>query len=157
MSEKTDKTYEFDAIIQNHEGMQATYVDFPYDVMEEFGVRGRVKVHATFDGIEYRGSLAKMGSPCYFLGMPKEIRDKVGKSAGETVHVIIKQDLAPRVVELPGDVASILGDEKLAEAWAKTSFTHQKEYVNAIKDAKRPETREKRVNLLLDYLRSKLK
>ena len=55
------KVYEFDAEIIKHEGIDGTYVEFPYAVEKEFGTRGQVKVWATFDGYEYRGSLANMG------------------------------------------------------------------------------------------------
>jgi len=88
-----EKVYEYDAIIQAADiGRGGAYVVFPYDVRAEFG-RGRVKVCATFDGEPYAGSIVNMGvknpdgSICYILGILKEIRAKIGKQAGDVVHV----------------------------------------------------------------------
>lgn len=90
------KTYKFEAVIQKVPGIDGAYVGFPYDVREEFG-KGRVKVHATFDGEPYDGIIVNMGvknadgSVCYIIGLRKNIRAKVGKQAGDTVQVIIKE------------------------------------------------------------------
>lgn len=55
------KTYEYDAIIQGSDvDKGGAYVVFPYDVRKEFG-KGRIKVHATFDGESYNGSIVNMG------------------------------------------------------------------------------------------------
>lgn len=90
------KMYEFEAVIQKVPDIDGAYVEFPYDVKEEFG-KGRVKVHATFDGESYDGSIVNMGvknadgSVCYIIGLRKDIRDKIGKQASETVKVVIKE------------------------------------------------------------------
>ncbi|NLC68698.1 MAG: DUF1905 domain-containing protein [Clostridiaceae bacterium] len=88
------KIYEYEAIIQRVPGMDGAYVEFPYDVKAEFG-KGRVKVHATFDGEPYDGSIVNMGvknadgSMCYILGLRKDIRAKIGKQPGDKVKVVI--------------------------------------------------------------------
>ncbi len=88
------KTYVFDAIIQKVPGQDAAFVAFPYDVRAEFG-KGRVKVSATFDGEPYYGSVVNMGvknedgSVCYIIGIRRDIRAKIGKQPGDTVHVTI--------------------------------------------------------------------
>ncbi|GHU71792.1 hypothetical protein FACS1894184_19030 [Clostridia bacterium] len=91
------ETYEYDAIIQASEvGKGGAFVAFPYDVHAEFG-KGRVKVHAVFDGEPYDGSIVNMGvkkadgSVCYIIGVLKEIRAKIGKQVGDSVHVIVKE------------------------------------------------------------------
>ncbi|HHV60323.1 MAG TPA: DUF1905 domain-containing protein [Clostridiaceae bacterium] len=90
------KTYEFDAIIRKVPDIDGAYVEFPYDVKAEFG-KGRVKVHATFDGEPYDGSLVNMGiknpdgSVCYIIGLRKDIRQKIGKQPGDTVKVTIRE------------------------------------------------------------------
>ncbi|MCP1110762.1 DUF1905 domain-containing protein [Ohessyouella blattaphilus] len=72
------------------------YVAFPFDVRQEFG-KGRVKVHATFDGEPYDGSVVNMGiknpdgSICYIIGIRKDIRGKIGKQVGDMVKVTIKE------------------------------------------------------------------
>lgn len=82
------KLYEFEAVIQKVPDIDGAYVNFPYDVKVEFG-KGRVKVHATFDGVPYDGSLVKMKTPNHIIGIQKSIRDKIGKQSGDTVKVTI--------------------------------------------------------------------
>lgn len=84
------KLYEFEAIIKKVPDIDGAYVEFPYDVKEEFG-KGRVKVCATFDGVKYEGSLVKMKTPCYIIGIKKDIRKQIGKQAGDTIKVTIKE------------------------------------------------------------------
>ena len=84
------RIYEFDAVIQKNPDMDAAYVVFPYDIRKEFG-KGRVKVDATFDGEPYKGSIVRMGSEEYLLGVLKSIRIKIGKQAGDTVHITVKE------------------------------------------------------------------
>ena len=89
------KRYEYDAVIHVLPEKDGAYVIFPWNIRDEFG-RGRVKVHATFDGIPYDGSIVNMGlknddgSVCYILGMLKSIRTRLGKGAGDTVHLTIQ-------------------------------------------------------------------
>jgi len=91
-----DKVYEFDAIIEKVKDIDGAYVAFPYDLKEEFG-KGRVKVHATFDGESYDGSIVNMGvknadgTICYIIGIRKDIRAKIGKQPGEAVRVTIRE------------------------------------------------------------------
>ncbi|WP_416326275.1 DUF1905 domain-containing protein [[Eubacterium] hominis] len=85
-----EKIYEFDAVIQKVEGIDGAYIEFPYDVKEEFG-KGRVKVHASFDGYPYDGSLVKMKTPCHIIGIRKDIRAAIQKQPGDQIHVILKE------------------------------------------------------------------
>lgn len=78
--------YEFDAIILQNGNMDAAYVEVPYDIRNLFG-KGRLLVHATFDGVLYDGQIVKMGTPCYIIGLRKDIRKQIGKSFGDIVHV----------------------------------------------------------------------
>lgn len=82
--------YEFDAIIRKVPDIDGAYIEIPFDVREEFG-RGRVKVHAEFDGMGYDGSIVRMGTPGHILGVRKDIRAAIGKQPGETVHVILRE------------------------------------------------------------------
>ena len=85
-----DKTYEFDAIIQKVECIVGAYIEFPYDVKAEFG-KGRVMVHATFDGYPYDGSLVKMKTVNHIIGIRKDIRQVIQKQPGDKIHVTIKE------------------------------------------------------------------
>lgn len=84
------KTYEFDAEIKKVPDIDGAYVEIPFDVKEEFQ-KGRVKVHATFDGAAYDGSLVRMKTPCHIIGMRKDIRKEIGKQPGDMVHITIKE------------------------------------------------------------------
>lgn len=84
------KRYEFDAVIRKVPDIDGAYVEFPGDVRKLFG-KGRVKVHATFDGAPYNGSLVPMGLPCHILGLRKDIRAKIGKQPGDAVHVTVQE------------------------------------------------------------------
>ena len=85
------KKYEFDAEIKKVPDIDGAYIEFPFDVREKFG-RGRVPVVATFDGVEYRGSLVRMQTPCHIIGIRKDIRTKINKQAGDIIRVTIMED-----------------------------------------------------------------
>lgn len=84
------KVREFDAVIQKVPDLDGAYVEIPFDVKAVYG-KGRVPVHATFDGEPYDGSLVRMGTPCHILGIRKQIRALIGKQPGDTVHVTIEE------------------------------------------------------------------
>lgn len=82
--------YEFDAVIRKVPDIDGAYVEIPFDVRGLFG-KGRVKVHAAFDGVPYDGSLVRMGTPGHILGLRKDIRAQIGKQPGDTVHVTLRE------------------------------------------------------------------
>lgn len=90
------KTYAYESLIYDAGRPGGAYVVFPYDIRVEFG-RGRVKVHATFDGEPYDGSIVNMGiknedgSVCYIIGIRKEIRSRIGKQPGDSVSVTVRE------------------------------------------------------------------
>ncbi len=147
MSEK----HQFRAVIQN-EGSGGAFVTVPFDAEKVFG-RKRIKVKASIDGEPYRGSLVRMGGEQYLLLVLKEIRQKVGKSFGDEVSVIVEEDLEPRIVELPPDLQQAL-DEHPGELayFQQLSYTHQREYVQWVTQAKRTETRLGRIQRMIEML-----
>lgn len=84
------KLYEFEAVIIKVPDIDGAYIEFPYDVREEFG-KGRVFVHATFDGYPYDGSLVKMGTICHIIGIRKDIRSQINKQPGDVIKVTIRE------------------------------------------------------------------
>lgn len=84
------KVYEFEAEILKVPDIDGAYIEFPYDVREEFG-KGTVKVHATFDGEPYNGSLVRMKTECHIIGIRKDIRAKINKQPGDTIRVTITE------------------------------------------------------------------
>ena len=85
-----NKVYEFEAEIKKVPDIDGAYIEFPYDVREEFG-KGRVKVRATFDDVVYDGSLVRMKTPNHIIGLRKDIRKQIEKSFGDIVSVTIKE------------------------------------------------------------------
>jgi len=141
----------FRAVIENAGGGGA-YVSVPFDVEKVFGKK-RLPVIATIDGESYRGTLVRMGMPQHVLIVLKEIREKIGKSFGDEVTVELEEDLAPRHVEVPPDLQQALDTEPAAQSnFDKLSYTHKKEYVRWINDAKQEETRIKRIKQTIELL-----
>jgi hypothetical protein len=135
---------EFSAVIQGNDTGGA-WVDVPFDVEQVFG-RKRVPVRALIEGVEYRGSLVRMGGPGHMLLMRKDIREQVGRQPGDEVHVVVEEDTEPRVVEVPGDFRRALGTNASArEYFDGLAYSHQREYVNWITEAKRDATRVARI------------
>jgi hypothetical protein len=147
------RIFSFEAEIKKHPELNAAFVEFPYNVEKEFGKKGQVKVLATFDGFEYRGSMVKMKSDCHWIGLTHEVREKIDKEPGDIIKVTVREDIEPRVVELPGDLQELLKQfpEALA-VYEKLSYTHRKEYVRWITEAKKVETRETRLHKTIDLL-----
>ena len=126
----------------------------PREVAAELGLKGMPKIKAVIAGAPYRGSLMPMGDGTYCLGVLKSIQAAAGVAAGDTIEVMIELDTAPRTVEPPDDLARLLArDKKAAVAWAKLSFTNQREVARSLDEAKRPETRERRLKAALAKLR----
>ena len=81
--------HEFKAKIIQNEKMDAAYVIVPIDIKKEYG-RGRLSVHATFDGQPYDGQVVRMGTPDYIIGIRKDIRKKIGKTYGDEITVTLE-------------------------------------------------------------------
>ena len=141
---------EFDAVITraNVTGSSA-FVTFPFDVPELFGAKGRVPVRATFDGADYQGSLVTYGGPKHMLLVLTEIQQRIGKAAGDAVHVTVALDTSERVVELDADIEKQLRDAGAFDGFRAMAYSHQREYVLWITAAKQPATRERRIQKML--------
>ncbi|HOG52557.1 MAG TPA: YdeI/OmpD-associated family protein [Bacillota bacterium] len=144
---------EFDALLMKVEGIDGAYIEPPFDVEKEFGAN-RIKVRALLDGAEYRGSIVRMGG-VHILGIPKAIRDAIGKGPGDVVHVLLEKDNQQRSVQLPVELSDAFsrapGAESLFDA---LSFTRRKRLADWVLGAAKRETRQKRadkaVQMLLD-------
>lgn len=90
------KRFEYDALLHEVPRKGGAYVVFPWNIREVFG-KGRVKVHAEFDGVPYDGSIVNMGLKdahgeiCYMIGVLKSIREQLRKKDGDTLHVVIEE------------------------------------------------------------------
>lgn len=150
---KDPGTISFAATIHQggHDG--GSWVVFPCDLKETYGKGNLVPVVATFDGVEYRGSIAKMGGEALLL-VRKAIRERLGKSAGDEVQVTVALDANRREVQVPEDLRKALSRQRASrEMFEMLSYSHQREYVEWIESAKRAETRETRVAQAVQMLR----
>ncbi len=90
----------------------------------------------------------------YLVGLSRDVREAAGAQAGDTVRVELELDTAPREVDLPEALAqALVGDPIAGAAFERLAFTHRKEYARWIEDAKREETRDRRVAQALVMLR----
>jgi hypothetical protein len=134
-------------------GNNAGFV-IPADVVDALGGGKRPKVVVTVNGYTYRTSIGSMGGR-FLLGVNKAHRDASGLAAGDEVDLEVVLDEAPRTVEVPEDLAAALaGTPAYAEAWAGWSFTRQKEAARQLGEAKRPETRARRLDKIVAELAS---
>ncbi len=146
------KKYKFKAKIEVGDGGGA-YLLFPYDTVKEFATKGRVPVKATFNGVPYTGSLIKYSNPLHMLGMLKTIREKTGKGPGETIEVVVWRDEVVRPIEVPAQFENLMKKEGLFTVFKKLSYTHRKEYCCWIKEAKKEETRLRRLEKAIEMLK----
>lgn len=150
------KRYTFTATIEPA-GRGGAYVLFPWDVQAEFGTKGKVPIEATFDGVRYRGSLVRYGQPQHMLPMLKAIREQTGKRPGDRVDVVLWRDEKARTLEVPEDLSAMMQREGLLEFFESLSYTHRKEYCRWINEAKKQETRIRRLEKAAEMLRERVK
>jgi bacteriocin resistance YdeI/OmpD-like protein/uncharacterized protein DUF1905 len=121
--------------------------------VDELGGGKRAAVSVTIGGKTVRLRLAVMGGQ-NLIGISKANREALGVNIGDTVNATIELDEAARTVEVPDDAARALAKAKLRKKFDGLAFTHQKEHVRAITEAKKPETRTRRIEAMLEKLRS---
>ena len=143
----------FRAVVNRREGGEVCSISIPFDVEKTFGTRGRVPVRGTINGAPFRSSLFRMGGDCHFMVVNREMRQAAGVRGGETVPVTMERDTEPRTVTPPPDLArAIKADKDAQAAWEKLSYTHRKEHARAVEEAKKPETRRRRIEKAVEQL-----
>jgi len=136
-------------------GGGGTLVPVLKEVTAKLGLRGMPKIQAVIAGTPYRGSLMPMGDGTYCLGVLKSIQEAAGVGVGDRITILLELDTEPRTVELPADLATVLArDKKAAAAWEKLSFTNKNEIARSLVEAKKPETRERRLAAAIAKLRA---
>jgi hypothetical protein len=125
----------------------SAFIEFPHDLKETFGVGNLVPVVATFDGrVTYRGSLARMGGPRAVLVLRKDVRSELGKEPGDRVGVSLRLDTVPRQVEVADDLAAALERAGMGDRFDALAVSHRREFVRWVEEAKRPDTRQRRID-----------
>jgi hypothetical protein len=133
-------------------GKTATGIEVPEDVVAALGSGNRPPVTVTIGGHTYRTTVARMGGR-FLIGLNAENRTAAGVAAGDEVDVGIELDAEPREVEVPADLAEALAHDDVARAnFDGMSYTHRKEWVRWIEEAKKAETRATRLAKTVESL-----
>lgn len=134
-------------------GKTATGFRVPAEVVASLGSRKRPPVNVTIGDHTYRSTVAVYGDE-FFLPLNAQNRAAAGVVAGQEVEVELNLDTEPRQISVPADLATALAAEPAAAAFFdQLSFSHQREYVQWIEEAKRPATRTRRVERAVEQLR----
>jgi len=142
-------TQTFQATLQTED--DSTFVVIPFDVKAVFG-SGRPPVRVTINGYEFQSTLAPYGGT-HYLGVNQTVRKNAQVQAGDVVQITLELDETPRTIQPPRDLAQALKANPAAQArWNKLSYSHQKEYVEAIEAAKKPDTRARRIVKTIEQL-----
>ena len=141
----------FRAELQSAGGGGAAF-DVPHDVAATLSEAKRPPVAVTINGHTFRTRLAVYGGQP-LVGVRKSDRAAAGIDVGDRFDVTIALDTAPRTVDMPPELAEALAERPdLAAVFERLSFTHRREYAEWIAEAKRPQTRSRRVAGTLDRL-----
>jgi hypothetical protein len=134
-------------------GKTATGISVPDEIIDALGGGKRPPVVVTIGGHTFRTTIAPMGGQ-YLLGLNAENRAAAGAAAGDELDIEIALDTTPREVTVPGDLAAALvSDERASATFDGLSYTHRKEWVRWIEEAKKAETREARLAKTVESLR----
>ena len=135
-------------------GRTATGIEVPSSVVDALAAGKRPPVRVTLHEHTYRTTVARMGGR-FLVPVSAEVRKAAGVTAGDELDVGIELDDAPRTVDVPADLAAALAEAPAAaQAWEKLAYTHQKEWARSVEDAKKPETRARRIAAAVEALRA---
>jgi hypothetical protein len=144
-------------LLKPEEAGSWTYFNAPFSVEAVFGTRGQVKVRGTYSyqgrNAEFRSSLMPVGDGAHYIVVNRQLREAIGAAAGDMIQVTMERDTEARRVNVPPELQALLDAQKGAAAvWAGLSYSHQKEYVDWISEAKTAATRQKRLEGTLERL-----
>ena len=130
-----------------------TGIEVPPEVVEHRGGGKRPAVLVNVNGFEYRNTIAVMGGR-YLIAFSSDKRAATGLTGGDPIVVELTLDTAPRTVEVPDDLAAALAtDPGAAQAFESMAYTHRKEYVRWVSEARREQTRLDRIAATVDMVR----
>jgi Bacteriocin-protection, YdeI or OmpD-Associated/Domain of unknown function (DUF1905) len=153
MSDPSDaQGLRFRGVIEAASGGGAA-VRVPPAVATALGGLKQMRVVGTIDGTEFRSSTMPYRGGLY-MGVSKAMRAAAGVAIGDEIEVVATRDDSPRVVEVPAELEAVLSAEpELRARWDRLSFSHRREYADSIAEARRPDTRARRLEATLDHLR----
>jgi hypothetical protein len=126
-------------------------IDVPEGVVLGFGAGKRVPVQVTVNGHTWSSTVAVMGGK-YLVGVPRAHREAAGVAGGETHEVTLEHDTSERTVDVPADLAAALAEGGMRDRFDALAYSHRKEHVRAIEDAKSAATRERRIAKAIEKL-----
>jgi hypothetical protein len=134
-------------------GKTATMFRVPFDLKGAFG-RARPPVAVTIRGHTWRTTPGVYDGVGHIV-VNREVKEATGVDAGDRVRVTMEVDTEPRTVRVPADLRAALADDAAAKAaFAKLSYTHRREYVEWVEEAKRPDTRTRRIAATVERVRA---
>jgi hypothetical protein len=145
----------FRAKVDGPGGAGGHYITLGPRLASMFGRKARTPVRGTVNGEPFRSSIFPRGDGSFYMVLNQEVRDAARIRGGETVTVAMEVDREPRSIKPPDDLARALARNPLAnEAWERFPYSHRKEYVEWIAEAKKPETRERRLKKAIEMIAS---
>lgn len=148
-------THAFRSKLERPEGIGTwTFASIPKEVIRAASFRPRQRVKGTVEGVPFRSSLMPRGGGSLFVVVKQEVRDSIGRTAGDTVAFRLALDTAPVAVEVPPALAKGLrGDAGAKKVFDALAPSHRKAFALWISSAKQPETIARRVEKALSMLR----
>jgi uncharacterized protein YdeI (YjbR/CyaY-like superfamily) len=141
----------FECVLESDQG--ACFIRVPSEVLATLGQRRRAPVKVRIKATTYRTTIAVYGGKSY-IGVRREVREAAGVAAGEGLTVGLEYDAELRAVDLPDVLrAGLEADARAASAFNRLSYTRQKEFVQWVTGAKRPETQRRRMEQAIAILR----
>lgn len=141
----------FITTIHQEVGRPVTGIQVPEEIIIGFGKGKKPPVKVTLNSYTYRSTVAVMGG-AYMIPLSAENRTAAGVKGGDTLEVTLELDEAPRIVEIPADLAKALESVGLTDKFNALAFSHRKEHVRSVMDAVAPETRARRIEAVLKKL-----
>ncbi|MBV9437620.1 MAG: DUF1905 domain-containing protein [Acidobacteria bacterium] len=152
--QSSDGPFRFKVKLVGQPGSQVAALRPPFDVPTTFGTKARVPVRGTINGFAFRSSLCNMGDG-HFMAVNAQMRAGGSCKAGDTVDVVMERDREERTVEVPPAIKKVIATNKTAQkTWDSLSFTHKKEWVRAIQETKKEETKQARMAKMMDALKA---
>lgn len=151
---QSEQPITFQAVLQGIENTAAALLPIPFDAHAVFGVRGRIPVRGTVNGVSFRSSIFPgRDSAFQHIVLPRAVREAAQVQAGDRVEVTLMRDDEPRDVVLPPELAEALQANPVAQqAWEQLSYTRRTEQVRGLTSVKRPETRTRKIHQLVALL-----
>ena len=153
-SEQMSEKQTFKVKLEKHGSIEATSITIPFDVEKIFGGK-RVPVRGNINGAEFRSTVFWMKGR-FMMAVNRQLREAANARAGDEITVEMGRDAQPRIMEPTEDLAKALDENPRAKkSWERLSYTHKKEFVAVLEEAKKAETRARRVRKIIEELTTK--